>query len=63
MMMKWDFSLIDAQGSPHETKKALHRHINAQIKEFAVKYNNILDIDIDIEPIDAIASFQSDLSG
>jgi hypothetical protein len=58
-VMKWDFSAVDPQGSPEEIKNSLHRYINGRIQNFAVNYQNLLPLKIQIEPVDAFASFQS----
>ncbi|TGO01988.1 ATPase AAA, partial [Candidatus Thiomargarita nelsonii] len=40
LIMKWDFSVINAQGKDVESK--LHDHLNNCIQDFAMCYQNIL---------------------
>jgi hypothetical protein len=58
-VMKWDFSMVDSQGEPHVVKQALHNHINNQIKFFASYYRAWLSQPIEIDPADAVSSFES----
>ena len=37
-VMKWDFSLVKAQGGVQDIEAALHRHLNDCIQEFALRY-------------------------
>lgn len=37
-IMKWDFSLVKAQGGVRELEAALHRHLNDRIRQFADDY-------------------------
>ncbi|MDQ5911529.1 MAG: hypothetical protein QG599_3627 [Pseudomonadota bacterium] len=55
-VMKWDFSLVDAQGSLPEIKAALYRHVNTAIKACATEYGWS---DIEIAPDDAVDSLSS----
>ena len=55
-IMKWDFSLVKAQGSLKEIEAALHRHVNAAIQDCAVHYGWR---DLDIIPEDAVVSLSS----
>jgi hypothetical protein len=52
-VMKWDFSLVNAQGSLPEIKAALYRHVNTAIKACAADYGWS---DIEIVPDDAVDS-------
>ena len=56
-VMKWDFSLVPAQGEVHDIEHALHRHINAAIHACAARYGWLDDVTIIDE--DAIASFSA----
>ena len=58
-ILKWDFSAVEAQGSPDQVRDSLHRHINRRIREFARYYQAQLSDPIEIEPKDALDSFQS----
>jgi hypothetical protein len=55
-IMKWDFSLVNAQGSLPEIKAALYRHVNTAIKACAAEYGWS---DIEIVPDDAVDSLSS----
>ena len=56
-VMKWDFSLVKAQGELKEIEAALHRHINTAIKACATRYG--WENDLEITPDDAVNSFSS----
>ncbi|CAK0777707.1 AAA-ATPase-like protein [Gammaproteobacteria bacterium] len=56
-VMKWDFSLIKAQGDVRDIETAVHQHINACIKSCAVYYD--WQHDIEINPDNAIVSLAS----
>jgi hypothetical protein len=58
-ILKWDFSVVDPQGKAQEVKQALHRYVNARIRDFAVRYQSRLSTQIEIDPVDALASFQA----
>lgn len=62
VMMNWDFSAVDPQGTPEQVKRALHNHINGCIEQFRAYYRNTLDHDIQIDQNDALRSFQSVLA-
>jgi len=59
LVMRWDFSVVDPQGSPEQVKQALHNHINNAVKAFVLWYQDYLPDAIDINPDDAIASFEA----
>jgi hypothetical protein len=59
LVMRWDFSVVDPQGSPDQVKQALHNHINNAVKSFALWYQDYLPEAIDVHPDDAIASFEA----
>ena len=61
-VMRWDFSLVAASGSAEEIAQALHDHINARIRDFAVSYRHLLPPTLEINPRNAIASFESALT-
>ena len=56
-VMKWDFSLVPAQGEVHDIERALHRHINAAIHACAARYGWLDEVAIIDD--DAIASFSA----
>ncbi|MCP5127868.1 MAG: AAA family ATPase [Gammaproteobacteria bacterium] len=53
LVMKWDFSLVKAQGEVHAIEAALHRHINSCIRRCAAHYQ----LNVRICEEDAIDSF------
>jgi len=61
-VMRWDFSAVAAYGDADEITQALHRHVNARIQDFAVRYQHLLPLPIEIHPTDALVSFQSALT-
>ncbi|MEA1050520.1 AAA family ATPase [Lamprobacter modestohalophilus] len=56
LVMKWDFSLVDAQGSMEEIKAALYRHVNDRIIRFQRTYAERLPVPIAIDPANAVSS-------
>jgi hypothetical protein len=61
-VLKWDFSVIDPQGEAEQLKSAIHRYVNRRIQDFAIKYQSMLPMEIQIDPVDAITSFHALLS-
>jgi hypothetical protein len=59
LVLKWDFSLVKAQGSLQEVEAALHRHLNDQLDQFIARYGERLRHAITIHPTDAVASLGS----
>jgi len=62
VVMNWDFSAVDPQGTPEQVKRALHDHINGCVEQFKAWYRGILEDDIEIDPNNALRSFQSVLA-
>lgn len=58
LVMKWDFSKVRAQGDIDQIQRALYNHLNNQIQIFATRYQDLLSIEITIDPDDAISSFE-----
>ncbi|MEI6415747.1 MAG: AAA family ATPase [Pseudomonadota bacterium] len=54
-VMKWDFSLIKAQGEVRDIEAAIHRHVNLCVERCAEQYQ----LTVRIDPEDAIVSFGS----
>ncbi len=60
-VMKWDFSLVKAQGDMKDIEAALHQHLNDCIQEFALRYQERLSHRIEIYPDNALSSWRSAL--
>ncbi len=58
-VMKWDFSLVKAQGDLRDIEAALHQHLNDRITQFAADYAAYLTRPIAIRPENAISSLES----
>ncbi|MCP4112172.1 MAG: AAA family ATPase [Desulfobacteraceae bacterium] len=58
-VMKWDFSAVSPIGNAREIHESLFRYINGCIKSFAVSYKDLLPVETEIDPSDALTSFQS----
>ena len=58
-VLKWDFSGVNPHGEPEEIERALTNYLNRRIADFAEYYQGRLARPIQIEPEDALASFQS----
>jgi hypothetical protein len=59
LVLKWDFSVVAADGEPHEIRQALHDHLNARMTIFANAYRDRLTELIAFHPTNAIATFES----
>ncbi len=62
-VMRWDFSMVDPGGDLSTIRRALFNHLNIRIKDAVTRYRDWLDGEVDINPDDGLASFQSLLSG
>lgn len=58
-VLRWDFSAVSPQGRAQEIQQALHRYLNARIRDFTVRYRELLPGAFDIDATDALISFQS----
>jgi len=58
-VMKWDFSLVKAQGELREIEAALHQHLNDRMAEFAANYAAALPLPITLHPDNALSSLES----
>ncbi len=58
-VLKWDFSNVNSHGAPEVVERALHTYLNGRIENFAAYYEGRLARPIEINPQDALASFQS----
>jgi len=61
LVMKWDFSNVEVQDEKKSLRKALHDHLNNQIKRFAERYHDYFSYTIEIDEDNAISSFESAL--
>ncbi|MFZ1642160.1 MAG: AAA family ATPase [Candidatus Contendobacter sp.] len=61
-VMKWDFSLVKAQGELKDIEAALHQHINDRIVQFVADYEAHWTRPIEIRPDNAISSLESVLT-
>jgi hypothetical protein len=62
LIMKWDFSMVNARGDLREIHQALHDHINGSIEQFHKNYQELLNYQITFNPNNAIRAFQSVLA-
>ncbi|MFZ1641625.1 MAG: AAA family ATPase [Candidatus Contendobacter sp.] len=60
-VMKWDFSLVKAQGDVKDIEAALHRHLNDCVQDFALRYQARLTHPIEIHADNALSSWRSAL--
>ena len=61
-VMRWDFSMVDPGGDLTTIRRSLFNHVNVRIKDAVARYGDWLDAQVDINPDDGLASFQSLLS-
>ena len=61
-VMRWDFSLVPAQGEIRDIEHALHQHINDRIDRFRRTYAHHLHTPILIQPDNALSSWESALT-
>ncbi len=60
LVMRWNFSSVDPNGSVPEIRRSLYDHINNCVADFATAYRGLLEHEITMKE-DALASFQSAL--
>ncbi|MDG4594246.1 MAG: AAA family ATPase [Candidatus Contendobacter sp.] len=60
-VMKWDFSLVKAQGEVKDIEAALHRHLNDCVQDFALRYQGWFTHPIEIHTDNALSSWRSAL--
>ncbi len=58
-ILKWDFSCADPSGTAEDMKKSLHNHLNASVRSFIAKYEDLQLPGILIDPDDALSSVRS----
>jgi hypothetical protein len=61
LIMKWDFSVVKTHNAIIDIEHSLNNHINNTIKSFADRYQYLFKYQIEIDPNDAISSFESSL--
>ena len=59
LVLKWDFSVVAAEGQAGVVRQALHDHLNARMTTFADAYQAWLPRPVVINPTNAIATFES----
>ena len=59
LVLKWDFSNIESQGTVREIRTSLYNHINSRINNFQYFNEAHLNRGVEINPDDALASFES----
>jgi len=62
LVMRWDFSKIPAIGSVEQIRQALGRHINSRIERFITFNRERLNVEIHVNPNDALSSCESLMS-
>ena len=58
LVMKWDFSLVKAQGDIKDIETALHQHVNDRIAHFVAQYAADLTHPVTLNPTDAVSSLE-----
>lgn len=61
-ILQWDFSCVDPSGNATDIKRALHNHINDQIKGFLKYYAGYPIQDVTVNSDDAVSSINSLMS-
>ena len=59
LVLKWDFSVVAADGEPAAIRQALYDHLNARMTIFSRAYRHLLGEKIAFHPTNAIATFES----
>ena len=59
LILRWDFSLIKAQGEIADIEAAVHQHLNDRMKAFGDEYAAYLTHSIRLHPSNAISSLES----
>jgi len=50
---------VDPQGAVNDIRRSLHNHLNNSFKSFAWRYRERFSYAIEIDPVDAVSSFES----
>nr|VFK57817.1 MAG: Predicted AAA-ATPase [Candidatus Kentron sp. TUN] len=58
-VFKWDFSEVSAAGDKEEIKRNLYNYLNRRISDFSDYYREVLPAPPQVDPQDALSSFQS----
>ena len=59
-ILKWDFSIVNAQGNAEEITQKLHQYLNACTKDFFSRYRDFLSkSELEIEEDNAVVGFLS----
>ncbi len=61
-VMSWDFSAISPEGEPEGIQQAMYDHINSRIRDCAAYYRDFLTGELEIYPMNALASLESLMS-
>ena len=61
-VMKWDFSLVKAQGAVKDIEAALHQHLNDRMAQFVANYAAHLTRPVTLHPHNALSSLESVLT-
>jgi hypothetical protein len=57
-VLKWDFSAVDPSGDAEQVRRALHEYINDRTEKFESYYRKWLPHSINLNPDNALSSFQ-----
>ena len=58
-VLQWDFSCVESFGDVGQIRRSLHDHINSCIKDFRVYYRDFLNVEIEVDPQNAVNSIKS----
>ncbi len=58
-VLQWDFSCVESYGDVGQIRRSLHDHINSCIKDFRVYYRDFLNVEIEVDPQNAVNSIKS----
>ena len=56
LILKWDFSVINTQGTPAQMQQAIHDHLNDELDNFLRRYQDLLPYKPELNPDNAISS-------
>lgn len=62
LVLKWNFSVVETLGGVEEIRQALHDHLNDGLRDFSIRYRELLPYEIEFKPNNALSSLASILT-
>ncbi|QEP45055.1 AAA family ATPase [Ectothiorhodospiraceae bacterium BW-2] len=59
LILKWNFSMVDASGDVEQISERLHDHINSEIDTFSIRYRQLLPHKVKLHPKNSLISLKN----